>query len=128
NAPAGPPPPGGPGGGLRGERGGDGGPAGPPGPEPPPPRPGAGGGQRGPPLQHRGGHRPGTLPPGAAELTNGKNVVWYRENLSTPGSTGGIIMAKNRKWGPVLAFGAVTAVLGGIAAYKHRKEIERTLQ
>lgn len=37
-------------------------------------------------------------------------------------------MAKNRKWGPVLAFGAVTAVLGGIAAYKHRKEIERTLQ
>lgn len=37
-------------------------------------------------------------------------------------------MAKKRKWGPVLAFGAVTAVLGGIAAYKHRKEIERTLQ
>ena len=37
-------------------------------------------------------------------------------------------MAKKRKWGPVLAFGAVTAILGGLAAYKHRKEIERTLQ
>ena len=28
----------------------------------------------------------------------------------------------------MLAFGAITAALGGIAAYKHRKEIERTLQ
>lgn len=37
-------------------------------------------------------------------------------------------MAKKRKWGRVLAFGAITAALGGIAAYKHRKEIERTLQ
>lgn len=37
-------------------------------------------------------------------------------------------MAKKRKWGQVLAFGAITAALGGIAAYKHRKEIERTLQ
>lgn len=37
-------------------------------------------------------------------------------------------MAKKRKLGPVLAFGAVAAALGGIAAYKHRKEIERTLQ
>ena len=32
-------------------------------------------------------------------------------------------MAKKRKWGRVLAFGAITAALGGIAAYKHRKEI-----
>ena len=30
-------------------------------------------------------------------------------------------MAKKRKWGPVLAFGAVTAILGGLAAYKHRR-------
>ena len=37
-------------------------------------------------------------------------------------------MAKKRKWGRVLAVGAITAALGGIAAYKHRKEIERTLQ
>lgn len=37
-------------------------------------------------------------------------------------------MAKKRKWGRVLAFGAVTAALGGIAAYLHRKEIEQTLQ
>lgn len=37
-------------------------------------------------------------------------------------------MAKKRKWGRVLAFGAVTAALGGIAAYMHRKEIEQTLQ
>ena len=29
-------------------------------------------------------------------------------------------MAKKRKWGRVLAFGAITAALGGIAAYKHR--------
>ena len=27
-------------------------------------------------------------------------------------------MAKKRKWGRVLAFGAITAALGGIAAYK----------
>lgn len=37
-------------------------------------------------------------------------------------------MAKKRKWGGALAFGLVTAALGGIAAYKHRKDIERTLQ
>ncbi len=37
-------------------------------------------------------------------------------------------MAKKRKWGRLLAFGAVTAALGGIAAYMHRKEIEQTLQ
>ena len=37
-------------------------------------------------------------------------------------------MAKKRKWGRVLAFGAITAALGGIAAYKHRKEIGRTLR
>ena len=37
-------------------------------------------------------------------------------------------MAKKRKLGPVPPFGAVAAALGGIAAYKHRKEIERTLQ
>lgn len=37
-------------------------------------------------------------------------------------------MAKKRKWGGALAFGLVTAALGGYAAYKHRKEIERTLQ
>lgn len=37
-------------------------------------------------------------------------------------------MAKKRKWGRLLAFGAAAAALGGIAAYQHRKEIERTLQ
>ena len=37
-------------------------------------------------------------------------------------------MAKKRKWGGALAFGLVTAALGGYAAYKHRKDIERTLQ
>ncbi|MCI5690880.1 MAG: hypothetical protein MR286_08385 [Clostridiales bacterium] len=37
-------------------------------------------------------------------------------------------MAKKRKWGRLLAFGAAAAALGGMAAYQHRKEIERTLQ
>lgn len=37
-------------------------------------------------------------------------------------------MAKKGKLGPMLAFGAVAAVVGGIAAYQHRKQIERTLQ
>lgn len=37
-------------------------------------------------------------------------------------------MAKKRNWGGALAFGVVTAALGGILAYKHRKDIERTLQ
>lgn len=37
-------------------------------------------------------------------------------------------MEKKGKLGPMLAFGAVAAVAGGIAAYQHRKQIERTLQ
>ena len=37
-------------------------------------------------------------------------------------------MEKKGKLGPMLAFGAVAAVVGGIAAYQHRKQIERTLQ
>ena len=37
-------------------------------------------------------------------------------------------MAKKGKLGPMLVFGAAAAVVGGIAAYQHRKQIERTLQ
>lgn len=37
-------------------------------------------------------------------------------------------MAKKYGLGGMLAFGAVTAALGGIAAYKHRKEIEKAVQ
>ncbi|MCI8828154.1 MAG: hypothetical protein HFE98_04800 [Ruminiclostridium sp.] len=37
-------------------------------------------------------------------------------------------MAKKHGLGGMLFFGAVTAALGGIAAYRHRKEIEETLQ
>lgn len=36
-------------------------------------------------------------------------------------------MAKKYSFGGMLFFGAVTAALGGIAAYKHRKEIEEAL-
>lgn len=57
----------------------------------------------------------------------GKNVIWYKKYLN------GLQqqeerMAKKGKLGPMLAFGAVAAVVGGIAAYQHRKQIERTLQ
>lgn len=37
-------------------------------------------------------------------------------------------MAKKHSLGRMLVFGAITGALGGIAAYKHRKAIERTLQ
>ena len=37
-------------------------------------------------------------------------------------------MAKKHSLGGMLVFGAITGALGGIAAYKHRKAIERTLQ
>lgn len=37
-------------------------------------------------------------------------------------------MGKKHSLGRMLAFGAITGALGGIAAYKHRKAIERTLQ
>lgn len=37
-------------------------------------------------------------------------------------------MAKKHGLGGMLFFGAITAALGGIAAYRHRKEIEETLQ
>lgn len=37
-------------------------------------------------------------------------------------------MAKKYGFGGMLFFGAVTAALGGIAAYKHRKEIEEALK
>ena len=37
-------------------------------------------------------------------------------------------MERKGKLGPMLAFGAVAAVVVGIAAYQHRKQIERTLQ
>lgn len=37
-------------------------------------------------------------------------------------------MAKRFGFGGMLLFGAVTAALGGIAAYRHRKEIEETIQ
>lgn len=37
-------------------------------------------------------------------------------------------MAKKHGLGGMLFFGAVTAALGGIAAYRHRKEIEETIQ
>ena len=37
-------------------------------------------------------------------------------------------MAKKRNWSGALVFGVVTAALGGVLAYKHRKDIERTLQ
>ena len=61
-------------------------------------------------------------------MTNEKNVVSYRQYIPISNRTGGTTITKKRKWGRVLAFGAITAALGGIAAYKHRKEIERTLQ
>lgn len=37
-------------------------------------------------------------------------------------------MAKKYSLGGMLFFGAVTAALGGIAAYRHRKSIEDTIQ
>ena len=37
-------------------------------------------------------------------------------------------MAKKHSLGRMLVFGAITGALGGIAAYKHRKAIERKLQ
>lgn len=37
-------------------------------------------------------------------------------------------MGKKHSLGRMLVFGAITGALGGIAAYKHRKAIERTLQ
>ena len=37
-------------------------------------------------------------------------------------------MAKRFGFGGLFVFGAVTAALGGIAAYRHRKEIEETIQ
>lgn len=37
-------------------------------------------------------------------------------------------MAKKHSLGRMLVFGAITGALGGIAAYKHRKAIERMLQ
>ena len=37
-------------------------------------------------------------------------------------------MAKKYGLGGMLFFGAVTAALGGIAAYKHRKEIEQAVE
>ena len=49
-------------------------------------------------------------------MTNEKNVVSYRQYIPISNRTGGTTMAKKRKWGRVLAFGAITAALGGIAA------------
>lgn len=37
-------------------------------------------------------------------------------------------MAKRFGYGGMLVFGAAAAVLGGIAAYRHRREIEETIQ
>ena len=37
-------------------------------------------------------------------------------------------MARKYSFGKMLAFGALTAVAGGVAAYKHRREIETVVQ